>query len=92
MVIDISYSYYYLKNLIICISNYFSNKITISEDKLNYYILQLQEELVRRNMKQVYKTKIAGHPNIVNFHKIVKSSRRNPRERGNPCRSYFRFK
>jgi hypothetical protein len=37
--------------------NYFSNKITISEDKLNYYILQLQEELVRRNMKQVYKTK-----------------------------------
>jgi len=42
--------------------------------------------------KHVYKTKIAGHPNIVNFHKIVKSSRRNPRERGNPCRSYFRFK
>ena len=37
--------------------NYFSNKITISEDNLNYYILQLQEELVRRNMKQVYKTK-----------------------------------
>ena len=37
--------------------NYICNKITLDEDEFNYYILQLQEELVRRNMKQNYKTK-----------------------------------
>ena len=37
--------------------NYLCNNITLDEDEFNYYILQLQEELVRRNMKQNYKTK-----------------------------------
>ena len=37
--------------------NYICNKITLDENEFNYYILQLQEELVRRNMKQIYKTK-----------------------------------
>jgi hypothetical protein len=37
--------------------NYICNKIVIDENGFNYYILQIQQELVRRNMKQIYKTK-----------------------------------